>query len=275
MARSLTRALTALGVLGLCLLVAWPLFSQDAPDETPPAAKAPALTGAQYVGSAKCRHCHSDEYDAWQKTPHARAFAVHVPETETIPDETLARHVTGLDAAAHKWVEAGVGCEMCHGPGSLHLKAGHKDKAATIINPKIGGLEADASYSVCVQCHARYTTKAGERWAKGFVPGTNLLPSLKLDAAKQGVTFEQFNEMQGSKHLESSITCVRCHAAHDTEAPAQHFLLRQALPDTCAKCHPDQSDIKKHAPRAKPDATCATCHMPGGQHTFGVPHRPR
>ena len=271
MSRPIYRVLAALAVMALGLIVAWPLFSEEAGDEPAPPAKAGPVAGAEYVGSAKCAHCHGHAMAAWKLTGHATTFQVHVPETTTLPDETVARHVTAFDAATHKWLEAGVGCEACHGPGSLHIKASHQDRAATIINPKLGRVDADVSYSVCAQCHARYTTKTGERWAKGFVPGMNLLPTLRLDAAKQGVTSQQFNEMQSSKHLESNVTCVRCHNVHDPKGPAQPHLLRFAMADTCAKCHPDQADIKKHAPRAKAGATCATCHMPGGRHVFSIP----
>jgi hypothetical protein len=98
-----------------------------------------------YVGVAKCRSCHKKElmgnqYEAWQKGPHAKAFAtlkgaeaikiakekgLATPPSES--PECLECHVTGhgVDAARIRYplkASDGVQCESCHGPGSDYRK---------------------------------------------------------------------------------------------------------------------------------------------------------
>jgi hypothetical protein len=76
-------------------------------------------------GRAACRRCHLAEYRSWERTPHATAF-------ETLPEESrgdancVKCHTTGYGEAtgftsiADTPELAGVGCEACHGPGSLY-----------------------------------------------------------------------------------------------------------------------------------------------------------
>ncbi|MBI2959272.1 MAG: hypothetical protein HYY28_03080, partial [Betaproteobacteria bacterium] len=49
--------------------------------------------------------------------------------------------------------ELNVGCEVCHGPGSEHVKSPQAKKAATIVNP--GKLASERATVVCNQCHSR------------------------------------------------------------------------------------------------------------------------
>jgi hypothetical protein len=71
-------------------------------------------------------------------------------------------HVTGIEMNYDKidnnfdstWVEQGIGCEACHGPGSNHVKAASKYfdyEKETIINP--AKLPWRLRAMVCGQCH--------------------------------------------------------------------------------------------------------------------------
>lgn len=100
---------------------------------------------AAYVGSAKCESCHEHAFEVWKKTPHAHAY--HSLETATRPalrqfdGECVACHVVGFgyqggftdEKASAKLKD--VGCESCHGPGSLHVKGNHTPKMIGLMNP--------------------------------------------------------------------------------------------------------------------------------------------
>ncbi len=131
---------------------------------------------AQYIGSEKCKMCHSikargDSYGVWSKSKHAQAFAtlgtehakevakkVGVNEDPQKSAKCLKCHVTAFDApasakAASFKQEEGVGCEVCHGPGSLYqpMKV-MKALAAGTQDPKaVAYIKGDKKQ--CVKCH--------------------------------------------------------------------------------------------------------------------------
>jgi cytochrome c554/c'-like protein len=94
-----------------------------------------------YVGSKKCKVCHIKEWTSWSKTKMALAFDVLKPgergdakkaagldpaKDYTKVPECLACHTVGFgQPGGFKDIEttpdlAGVGCEMCHGPGGTY-----------------------------------------------------------------------------------------------------------------------------------------------------------
>jgi hypothetical protein len=84
-----------------------------------------------YVGSAKCQACHKEAYKIWENSRHAGAYQKLVdakrPANRVYDGECVVCHTTGFgynggfkdaEATAHL---KNVGCESCHGPGSLHV----------------------------------------------------------------------------------------------------------------------------------------------------------
>jgi len=88
---------------------------------------APEKGKAGYVGNAACLDCHEEAFEVWKASKHAEAY----PTLEKIGKnhhlDCIGCHVTG-------WQQPGgtcridrvtgrdhVGCESCHGPGSLHV----------------------------------------------------------------------------------------------------------------------------------------------------------
>lgn len=129
----------------------------------------------QYVGADKCKMCHmskanGDAYRIWKTSKHAAAYTTLAsPESRAIAKkmgiddaqkspQCLKCHVTGhsappsAKAASYKLAD-GVGCETCHGAGSLYkemkvmraLHAGIQDAKA------VGYSKGDKSQ--CVSCH--------------------------------------------------------------------------------------------------------------------------
>lgn len=140
--------------------------------------KAPtgAAKSAEYVGSKKCMMCHMKQHKAWSTTPHAKALAnLAAADTATVgamsralgipitgsaakTDGCVSCHVTGFQLAggypaadeAKTALVAGVGCESCHGPGSLHSSAPMAEKKK-LINTKV-------TANMCMQCHTPTTS---------------------------------------------------------------------------------------------------------------------
>lgn len=153
-----------LSVLLAFLVVGVFTFTASAQKKTP-----------KYVGSKKCKMCHNSkksggQYKIWLGTAHAKAFDVLASEEAKAvakkkgiadpqkSDQCLSCHVTGygkdasMFAASFKQTE-GVGCESCHGPGSVY-------KSMRIMKGIAAGKMQAADYSLvipdekqCVTCH--------------------------------------------------------------------------------------------------------------------------
>ncbi len=114
----------------------------------PPAASPGAPS---YVGSATCARCHAAAYAWWQGHPHGRAYATLVERHKEFHLDCVGCHVTGYNRPGGSNVThnldgalVNVGCESCHGPGSLHAA----DPAAT---PR--SVARAVPESTCVACH--------------------------------------------------------------------------------------------------------------------------
>ncbi|HYM61770.1 MAG TPA: hypothetical protein VEZ11_12865 [Thermoanaerobaculia bacterium] len=126
-----------------------------------------------------------------------------------------------------------VGCESCHGPGTLHI-LGNGDKAA-IVNP--AKLDAKSANDVCGQCHSvgasvpagvfgwPYDESAGKSW----FPGCGApLQSYVQDAevwwpdGKTGMDTSQYPELNKSTKTTNSFHTVRCIDCHNSMAPTSN-----------------------------------------------------
>jgi Cytochrome c554 and c-prime len=98
-----------------------------------------------YVGSEKCKKCHEKSYDVWEHSKHAEAYQTLMkatrPSLRQYDAECIVCHTIGftqkggfVDAdATPKLVN--VGCESCHGPGSLHIRDKKDKKVQALMNP--------------------------------------------------------------------------------------------------------------------------------------------
>jgi hypothetical protein len=100
---------------------------------------------AIYVGTDKCKKCHADAYKVWQNSPHHEAYQTLVtakkPALRQFDGECVKCHVVGFDYQKGFVNEVetphfkDVGCESCHGPGSLHAKGDNSSKLLALMNP--------------------------------------------------------------------------------------------------------------------------------------------
>jgi hypothetical protein len=131
--------------------------------------------GAGYAGPKRCKKCHLKEHKGMEGEGHAHAFSVLKEEDWGRTDERtkkacLACHTTGygrptgfVSAAATPEL-AGVSCEACHGPGSVH--AGREKTENERIKAAGGDLGIRRSDGgACLFCHNPHVrfVPAGEK----------------------------------------------------------------------------------------------------------------
>ncbi|NLP09261.1 cytochrome C554 [bacterium] len=129
----------------------------------------------QYVGTNKCKMCHmskakGDAYGIWKASKHAAAYTTLAsPESQAIAKkigiadaqkcpQCLKCHVTGHSSPPSAKADSyeladGVGCETCHGAGSLYkeMKVMRALQAGTQDAKAVGYSKGDKRQ--CVSCH--------------------------------------------------------------------------------------------------------------------------
>lgn len=102
--------------------------------------------GLEYTGSKSCKDCHEYEYEKWSTKSHAHAYETLKRAGSEVDPECVGCHVVGLKYEGGFVSEQetadlkDVGCEVCHGPGSEHIKSLGMTKTTS---PKMG----------CTDCH--------------------------------------------------------------------------------------------------------------------------
>ena len=115
--------------------------------------KFPLPEDTSYAGSRACSPCHPAVFRHWGGTLHATAYETLLKAGRAFDPECVACHVVGLNyVSGFQSPEAGpdlrdVGCEACHGPGSLHIA-----QASAVGNQPLTGY-GKVSPEVCQGCH--------------------------------------------------------------------------------------------------------------------------
>lgn len=87
-----------------------------------------------YVGSRACSPCHPAVAQHWGSTLHATAYETLLKVGRASDPECVACHVVGLNYVSGFQSQdispglTGVGCEACHGTGSLHIAIARRDR---------------------------------------------------------------------------------------------------------------------------------------------------
>jgi predicted CXXCH cytochrome family protein len=190
-------------------------------------------------------------------------------------------HSVNYNIQTKQVTEWNVGCEKCHGPGSLHVANPTKNN---IVNPET--LDAVRGNDTCMQCHTQGRPLQvpidghAYDWPVGFLPGQRLANFWKLEELKPGTTnFYQYadetahkNRMQGNDFVQSNmyhrqIRCFDCHQVHSNQNEANLIATGNAL---CLSCHNASNPaglkgtVSEHTHHGEQSAgsQCVACHMP-------------
>jgi predicted CXXCH cytochrome family protein len=198
-------------------------------------------------------------------------------------------HSVNYDIATKQVTEWNVGCEKCHGPGSVHVAAPTR---TNIVNP--ARLDTVHANDTCIQCHSQGQPLTNPirgqyyDWPAGFHQGLDLQAFWKLEDHTLGqTTFTHYadgtahkNRMQGNDFVTSlmyarGVTCFSCHDVHGTANNAD--LIKPAAV-VCLTCHgpkspngPHAATIEQHTHHraGSPGNECVSCHMPKIEQEMG------
>jgi predicted CXXCH cytochrome family protein len=209
-----SRLATALGLLGVAGL-AFGLIACGTVGRTVLAP--PGIPGAKFVGSAACADCHE-------------------PITKLFPTADHAR----LQARGTNAME--MGCESCHGPGSLHVDSG--GNRGTIVNPK-------RSPDACFQCHldkrGEFNLPHAHPVLAGRIHCTDCHDPHKGAVHSQG----------GLGVLDQKALCQSCHTAQR----GPHVFEHEALREGCTTCHRPHGSVNAKLLVQRNQMLCLKCHF--------------
>jgi len=180
--------------------------------------------------------------------------------------------------------EVSVGCEACHGPGSVHADQAERDDfdealglvldlddhtdaswvfesgssvAARSDPPELPTEQAEA----CGRCHARRGTlgphyEHGKPLADAYSVSLLDDPLYFADGQMREEVYVYGSFLQ-SRMYAAGVTCSDCHDPHSAR------LRTSANPsDICSQCHlPAEFASHKHSGHNPSDAACVDCHM--------------
>ena len=224
-----------------------------------------------------CAGMQTKSYDDYRKMVAARADAELVGNATCLKCHVNSKHGSAVE-------EGKVGCEDCHGPGSLAVKDIHEEKGRlacgykTFIN--IGKLPGPAQSMICMRCHGQLSDFGLHNWnasahnmngvscedCHNVHHGDNLMPKRSEIA---GLCFGCHQDVRAQFMLpdhhpvpEDKMTCTDCHNPHGSPNPGP-MLVGETVKETCTRCHAEKEGpyVFEHADLME---QCTICHNPHG-----------
>jgi len=203
--------------------------------------------------------------------------------------ECAGCHATGVDPEKKTFVEMGIGCEACHGPGSNHAEAVPGYEIPTII--QAGRLTPAQASQICGSCHTRgrdkeggYAYPASYQFHKGEAnlrlhfkevsPSNGHESQYFWPSGESRYSNQQYLDWRQSQHAKVGVVCVTCHNVHrakstlvSTEVSGPTGVLDAIISKTrlfedrlCKSCHTTVQYRSAH--RIHTFGSCVGCHMP-------------
>ncbi len=150
-----------------------------------------------------------------------------------------ACHTTGYSSGGNQdnlpglvgtWAQAGIRCEACHGPGSLHM-----------TNPKGIRMLVERDSGLCRECHT-YVAPTALDVRNGFIQHE-----------------DQLGDLSQSKH--QILDCLTCHDPHSGVVQLRQDGLQTTLL-LCQDCHWQEAQYQNNPSHTALNLSCIECHMP-------------
>jgi predicted CXXCH cytochrome family protein len=196
----------------------------------------PNIPGAKFVGSQECATCHENITRDFKTATHARLQA------------------KGPNAL-------NMGCESCHGPGSLHVESAGERKTATNFGPGrprvLSGSQRQTivnprrSSENCFDCHV-------DKRGQFELPYHHPVPEAKISCGDchnphKGPAVQE----GGTALLSESAACLKCHTAQRRPYVFEHEAMREG----CTTCHDPHGSVNPKMLTARNATLCFKCHF--------------
>ena len=213
---------------GGAYLVAIALLSCGTLDSNRAIVAPPGIPGAQFIGTEKCANCHEEIVRDFVTATHARLKAPGANATN-------------------------IGCESCHGPGSLHAQGG--GAAHLIVNP---GKSPQACFACHLDVRAQFQLPHHHPVIEGNMSCTDCHEPHKGRAMKGGPTGKAERIRGGGvAFLSENESCLQCHAAQRGPFVFEHEAMREG----CTVCHTPHGSVNQRLLKERNQTLCLKCHF--------------
>lgn len=173
-------------------------------------------------------------------------------------------HVTGYVPGNGQYTEMRIGCESCHGPGSIHAAS---SAPADIVNP--ARLDPDRRDDICAACHVRGNDLSGNFYFPvGYLPGKNLgdyyVPiDVEEGEGNAGAIKRLYKAWALQREESGRGKCEVCGIYGSSDKIKEKAKLNDDVLGYCLKCHEFGDKLATHARHPKEaNLVCLDCHRP-------------
>jgi hypothetical protein len=218
---------------------------------------------ATFVGSEKCLSCHGDNYHAdWKNTLHSQK-SVGCEQCHgggSVHSANRTASVVQADILTFPAVQEPIVCGQCHGPTFDQFESSrHSGAVAEVIESAHAN---PASGKTCLRCHgsALRNQFINAAWTKGLKEGKSIATlQNEADAAILALPNDKVAELALASH--QSANCVTCHDPHvrtgNLTSTGNEAHLRRSTFSTDTTPIAPGAPVKLHS---NFDQICATCH---------------
>ena len=195
-----------------------------------------AIPGATYVGSEACSQCHDNITRDFKMATHARLQA------------------KGPNAL-------NMGCESCHGPGSIHVEPAGERKTKTNYGPGRPRYSSGSQRQTIINprrssenCFACHLDKRGQF----ELPHHHPVPEAKMSCGDCHDPHKgQATKGGGTTLVSETDTCLKCHTAQR----GAHVFEHEAVREGCVICHNPHGSVNDKLLTARNQTLCLKCHF--------------
>ena len=215
-----------------------------------------------------------------------KSYFADQPEKRKWFTQCAGCHATGVDPEEKTFVEMGIACEACHGPGSNHVESLPGYEIPTII--QASRLTPALAAQICGSCHTRGRDKKGYAYPADYQihkgegnlrlyfdeasPNDGEEASYFWPSGESRYSNQQYLDWKQSEHAKVGVTCISCHDVHRSkstlqavgEVPNPLVIIRSKTrlfeDQLCKSCHTTPQYRSVH--RIHTFGSCVRCHMP-------------